>query len=49
MTNPDSLQAICAELREWKALTYCQEMADRLERHDAEMRTELIIKDASIA
>ena len=42
MTNPDSLQAICAELREGRAdlvmPPFYNALADRLERLDAEMR-----------
>ncbi len=45
MTNPDSLQAICAELRELADESYgclasskCRMAAGRLERLDAEMR-----------
>ena len=41
MTNPDSLQAICAELRHPNACIGCAELADRLERLDAEMRKEV--------
>ena len=38
MTNPDSLQAICAELRAPVSYFDDRRLADRLERLDAEMR-----------